>query len=514
MRPTEPTGFICQVVLGLFLCALVSGCGSDSNSSAPPVAAPRSEHAIRTFCGDCHAFPDPVTYPAEIWPEKVQEGFKFYYSSLRKDLEVPAVDAVEEFYAERAPQELEVTATSTTSPEHGDTVFQTPETWSPEKPFRAIAQLQAVSKTPGRADLLISDMRTGSVWLMPSTRGPQTQPSLLASCFNACHTEPTDLDRDGTTDYVVADLGSFLPEDHTSGLVWYVHQDDSGKWVNDVLIDGIGRVADVRPMDADGDGDTDLVVAEFGWHATGKIFLLRNTPTKDGSPNMEMEVIDDRHGTIHVPVTDLNGDGHPDFVALVSQEHETVEAFQNRGDGTFRRHTIFRSDNPGFGSSGIQLVDMDDDDDMDVVFVNGDSLDTPIAKPYHGVLWLENEGTFPFTVHEVSKLPGGYCIRAGDIDGDGDMDLAVVTLVPGAALKAHPAETFDSVVWYEQTADGVFHGHSLERNTCLHAACELMDWDADGDLDLIVGDMVPDPAADRPLTVFRSRLHDNNGAGD
>src|SRR5690606_18400451 len=188
-----------------------------------------------------------------------------------------------------------------------------------------------------------------------------------------------------------------------------------------------------------------------------------------------------------------------------AQEYETVVAFLGRGDGTFERQVIFHSDNPGFGCSRIEVADTDGDGDTDVLLVNGDSLDTPIAKPYHSLRWLENAGGFPFVDHEIARFPGAHCVRAGDLDGDGDLDLAAVRLLPGAALAEHPPGTFDSIAWFEQTSPGVFSGNSLERDNCRHAACALVDWDADGDLDLIVADLSPDPTAAQPLTIFRNR---------
>jgi hypothetical protein len=292
------------------------------------------------------------------------------------------------------------------------------------------------------------------------------------------------------------------------GVYWLRPGETEADWATVPLVEEVGRVCDARPGDFDFDGDIDLIVAEFGWRATGRILLLENNPEGDGSPRMTPHVIDNRHGTIHVPVTDLNGDGYLDFVALISQEFEVVEFFEGRGDGTFDRQTIYQSDNPGFGSSGIQLADADGDGDLDVLMVNGDSLDTPIAKPYHGVRWLENRGEFPFVVHEICAMPGAHCIRAADLDADGDLDLAVVAMLPGDALREYPTGTFDSVIWLEQQADGEFVGHSLEQDRCTHAACELIDWDGDGDLDLVAGELHPTASADGQLTLFRNRVID------
>ena len=72
--------------------------------------------------------------------------------------------------------------------------------------------------------------------------------------------------------------------------------------------------------------DVDLIVAEFGWRKTGRILLLENPGNIGTTPEFRMHELDSRHGAIHVPAADLNGDGRLDFVALISQEHETVVA--------------------------------------------------------------------------------------------------------------------------------------------------------------------------------------------
>ena len=108
-------------------------------------------------------------------------------------------------------------------------------------------------------------------------------------------------------------------------------------------------------------------------------------------------VLDRRTGAIHVPIADLNKDGKPDFVALLAQEHESVVAFINTGQGlTFeRRRPIYAAPHPNWGSSGIELVDLDKDGDLDVLYTHGDTFDDFVLKPYHGIQWLENTGHAP-----------------------------------------------------------------------------------------------------------------------
>ena len=148
--------------------------------------------------------------------------------------------------------------------------------------------------------------------------------------------------------------------------------------------------------DFNGDGKPDLLVGAFGWRSTGFIGLLANRTESYAQPSFETARLDERTGTIHVVPTDLNKDGRLDFVALISQQHETVVAYLNNGAG-FAQETLYTAPHPNWGSSGMQLVDFDRDGDLDVLVTNGDSFDDFLLKPYHGIQWLENEGRYPYT---------------------------------------------------------------------------------------------------------------------
>ena len=142
---------------------------------------------------------------------------------------------------------------------------------------------------------------------------------------------------------------------------------------------------------------------------------------------------------------------------------------------------------PAWGSTGIQLVDLDRDGDLDVLATNGATLDDATVRPYHGVRWLENRGGYPFVPHLLAALPGAHRAVAADLDGDGDLDVAVAAFLPD------PDRTrggFTSLGWLEQTRPGVFVRHAIEQGQLSHATLDVADADGDGALDLLAGNFV------------------------
>ena len=80
---------------------------------------------------------------------------------------------------------------------------------------------------------------------------------------------------------LLADLGSFLPEDHDRGGVFAIDWPAEGANVSPRrLAAGLSRTVEAHAFDADEDGREDLVVAEFGWLSTGGLRLL----LADGKP--------------------------------------------------------------------------------------------------------------------------------------------------------------------------------------------------------------------------------------
>jgi hypothetical protein len=475
----------------------LAGCGP---SSAPVSATPASVQPVvnldevrpevERFCGDCHATPLPESFPQDRWLHEVERGYEFYLLSGRSDLKLPRRSDVVEFYRSQAPERLEFWDV----PPPGESPrFLRSDVALPTHPGDRLAVSHILPLQPkaagSPAELVFCDMRSGAVtWA--SIGQHEARATQSVQLHHPSHVVETDLDGDGRPDYVVCDLGSFLPEDHSRGRVVWLRPDaagSAGEWEQVVLLEGVGRVADAQPADFTGNGQLDIIVAVFGWQSSGGIVLLRREGEENGRPRFVPQWLDEREGTIHVPVADLNGDGRPDFVALISQEHESIEAFLNRGDGTFDKQVLYRAPDPSWGSSGIQLVDLDGDGDLDVLYTNGDTFDSYYAKPYHGIRWIENRGEEGWKDHLLANLPGVSRAVAADLDGDGELDIVACSFIPRESRARHTdVPRFSSLIWLEQQ-DGRFVRHELEQDLCHHATLDVIDVNGNGALDIVVG---------------------------
>jgi hypothetical protein len=367
----------------------------------------------------------------------------------------------------------------------------------------------------GKKEIVACDFGHGLVLLGDPLRRPGELRE-IAKVPNPARASRVDLDGDGLEDLLVADVGYFLPEDHEKGTVTWLRQAAPGRFGKRVLAERLPRPMDVEAADFDGDGDLDLVVAAFGLHTRGSILLLENRTTDWKEPRFEAMPVDGRAGAIQAIPADLDRDGQTDFVALLAQQHETAVAFLNRGGGSFEPRTIFRARTPAWGSTGIDLVDFDGDGDIDVLTTNGATLDDATVKPWHGVRWLENRGTYPFEPHDLAALPGAHRARAADLDGDGDLDVAAAGFLPD---PDHARGAFASLVWLERRPDGAFVRHTLQSGQLSHTTLDLADFDGDGDADVVTGNftgftfarMDPGFRADGWVELWENRPPSNAG---
>lgn len=136
-----------------------------------------------------------------------------------------------------------------------------------------------------------------------------------------------------------------------------------------------------------------------------------------------------------------------------------------------------------FGSTAMVLIDLDGDQDLDIVFTNGDAFDTQVdPKPYHGVQWLENLGNLKFQFHNIGRFYGAASVAVGDLDLDGDLDLVV-----GSWVNYWDDPKRHSMVWYENNGRQEFTPHPIADAPAGIVTIALEDVTGDGRPDIVAG---------------------------
>jgi hypothetical protein len=331
----------------------------------------------------------------------------------------------------------------------------------------------------GRTDLLACDARRQCVvWCRQDQSGAWTEEILAENLAAPAHATVVDLDGDGDLDLLISLLGDLTPNDGVIGqLIWL--EREGKEFRRHVLLHDVRRVADCQAADFDGDGDLDLAVAVFGY-ARGQVLWLENL----GQGQFLDHELLSAAGTIHVPLADYDGDGDIDIAAIVSQDDEELWCFENLGKGSFRPRRLWYSVNFNIGSAGLISDDLDRDGDPDLILPVGDNLEVAHSFPldFHGCLWFENTGGWSFTPHRIAEYGGTYAAAAGDLDGDGDRDVALVSMFNNWDDRRNA-----SVVWLENDGSQHFHPWQIDTEPTHRVTLAVGDIDGDGRADLLTG---------------------------
>ena len=330
-----------------------------------------------------------------------------------------------------------------------------------------------------KTDILVCDAQLNGVLLYePASDGGWQESVLAEELLAPAHATLIDIDQDGDNDVVVSVMGNLHPDDGVIGSVVLLEQ-ANGTFTRRTLLDDVRRVVDVQPADFDRDGDIDLAVAVFGY-LRGQVLWLEQLP--DGS--FRDHELHSAPGTIHVPVADFDQDGDDDIAAVVSQEEEEVWIFENTSSGTFRKTKIFQTINYDLGSAGLVSSDLDRDGDVDLLLPVGDNLEDRYshAQPYHGCLWLENQGSLKFETHRICQFPGTYAADVADLDGDSDNDIVLVSMT-----NDWDSPDGQSIVWLENDGQQSFVKHAVANRPIQLVTVACGDINDDGRNDIVAG---------------------------
>ena len=250
----------------------------------------------------------------------------------------------------------------------------------------------------------------------------------------------------------------------------------------------VDQTASIAWGDMDGDGDLDMAAGNRG--GTNKIFQ------NDGNGVFTLTwESDDHKNTSTVAWGDMDGDGDLDLG--VGNYGGVNQVYQNNGSSNFS--LAWQSGDEEDTTTSIAWGDMDGDGDLDLAVGNS----TEVNKVYRN----DAMGGFDlvWSGNPIGGIKDTRSIAWGDMDGDGLLDL-----VFGNGLGDYGAGETNEI--YRNTGNSNFirSWNSDEDNHTSSVA--LGDMDGDGDLDLAVGNYGLGGGAHPPSEV--NQVYENDGRGD
>ena len=283
-----------------------------------------------------------------------------------------------------------------------------------------------------------------------------------------------DINGDGLLDVALSNNNG-----HGGWLGWLEAQDGGRSWLQHVIAElapGGQTFAggDLQTADFDQDGDPDILAfAHPGeWDDSAAPTTLYWYENANGTGWTPHEIGEAPAFVKDVNVADFSDDGRPDVVTITYDENKM---------------TVFRQDEPGAWTKVSEFTVENLHEGMDVGDIDGDG-DVDIAANGY---WIENPGgdlTADWPVYTIdqkwhdqtgdwSKNAAKVTVR--DITGDGRAEVFI----------SHSERAGYPLAWYEADApkSGTWTEHVIVEDWPAAQSMQIADMDLDGDYDVVAG---------------------------
>ena len=441
----------------------------------------KEEAIAKKTCGSCHKFPDPSLLDKKTWETGVLPEMSYrwglgnrfelmtriseeqFQSALQMNTypETPSISqeewqAIVNYYTRNAPEKAITQKKKepvTVEPFH----FQVSEYITPND---IIAGVTSIKIHPSKPEVWVG-MRTHQTVILDKNLKPgkqiATRSANVSTQFIGARTFLTG-------------IGKMYPNDQKLGTLYELQGNKA-----QVILDSLKRPVDLQVADLNEDGVLDYVLCEYGFEQ-GQLTWI------DGK-NRSIHPLKIQAGARNVVIRDFTGEGKPDLMVLTAQSREGVSMFINKGKGLFIEKPLLQFD-AVFGSSYMEVADMNKDGHPDLIVSNGDNADYSFSKKaYHGVHVYLNDGRNNFKESYFFPAYGASKTLARDFDQDGDLDLAMI-----AFFAENDKGKNEGFLYFQNQGNMQFKVSNLGVAEGAHyIVMDAGDVDKDGDIDILLG---------------------------
>ena len=438
-----------------------------------------------TYCSSCHKFPQPDLLAKSHWKEYIlprmgefmgiyrdlnreqliQSNPKILGAIYPKESTISSKDwnDIQAYYLNEAPDSLIWSEPEARIQDNFEISIPKIKFSPPSSTYVNISEKGIIN---------FADAHKGQFVLLDKTQSITQSANVGEGVVNIFEDEKT---------YYLTVMGSFSPQDLNLGYILSLEK-ENGKAIK--ILDKLNRPVHTSYQDFDNNGFLDLLVCEYGQWAGALNLYFSNGKT------LKKKTMLNQTGPIKTQVVDYNDDGLLDFISLFGQGNEKIYLHTNKGNQNFDTSVLIDL-SPSNGSSSFRLFDLDDDEDLDIIYTAGDNADFgPVLKPYHGIYLYKNDGKFNFTKSSFIPLSGAYDAIPSDFDNDGDLDIAAFSFFPDYKNKKN-----QSFIYLENKSGTYDRTYLPISELGRWLVMDTGDIDGDKDDDIILGSLafeVPD----------------------